>query len=250
MQVTNRKKLFIKLSILLIFSCLGFNFVIAQNVGIAQVKDSVQIDKTNVKVEKVPWDKINKYKNSKAFDYNLTIHKDFSLWSRILYWLEELLSKIFSKHGVAPYLRLLFVLLVLAFIIYKIIGSNISGIFSRNKKLQKSNGFDYFDEDIHNQDLDKNLSDAIAAQNYRKAIRFYYLKLLKQLDLNGLIEWKISKTNYDYQRELTNNGILNDFKILSGIYEYTWYGNFEVDQMHFGNWQSDFQSAIKLTSKK
>jgi hypothetical protein len=134
---------------------------------------------------------------------------------------------------------------VLAFVIFKIFGGNLSGIFSFNKKLKAKNGFEYFDEDIHNQDIDKNLSQAIANQNYRAAIRFYYLKLLKQLDFNEMIVWEMSKTNRDYQKELANKSILNDFIILSGIYEYTWYGNFEVNQSHFNNWQSDFKSAFR-----
>jgi len=236
--------------ILLIFTIMANPVAFAQNVDSITVKDSIQIDSSNIKVETIPWDKIENYKKNKDYDYNYKKRKVFDFWSRILNWIDEILEAIFSKKGVAPYLRLLFAVLVVALVIYLVLKADISGIFSRNKKVKNANGFDYFDEDIHSQDLDKKLNQAIAEADYRKAIRFYYLILLKQLDLSELIQWKMSKTNLEYQAELANHQILNDFKVLSGIYEYTWYGNFIVDQQHFGIWQSDFQLAIKQINQK
>jgi hypothetical protein len=217
---------------------------------LSPIENSIRIDSSHIVVEKIPWEKIDSLRNSKAHTYTYKKWKGLNFWSRVGYWIEEILEAIFSKKGAAPYLRLLFALLIVALVVYLLVKADISGIFTRNKKAKSVNGFDYFDEDIHNQDLDKKLNQAIAEADYRKAIRFYYLILLKQLDIKGLIEWKISKTNYEYQAELLNNQMLNDFRILSGIYEYTWYGNFTVGQLHFQNWQSDFQMAIKQINQK
>ena len=170
--------------------------------------------------------------------------------SYIWYWIGKLLETIFSDRGAAPVIRILVVIAALTFIIFKIFKSNLSVIFSLNKKSKTGIGFEYFDEDIHSPDLDKKLEEAIRERNFRDAIRFYYLKLLKLLDMNEIIHWEISKTNFDYQRELTDHSFLNDFKALSGIYEYTWYGNFAVDQSHFDNWQGDFKEALQQINKK
>jgi hypothetical protein len=247
----NRVKSNIVIILILLVSGFMWNSVaLGQKAEISVINDSVQIDKSKVSVEKVPWGKINQYKGQKAFNYKIKKRLGYDLWSRLMSRLYDILEAIFSKKGVAPYLRLLFIMLIIASVVYLIIKADISGIFSKNRKTKNVNGFDYFDEDIHSQDLDKKLSQAIANADYRKAIRFYYLILLKQLDLSGLIEWKISKTNFDYLAELADNQILSDFKVLSGIYEYTWYGNFEVGQSHFQNWQSDFQMAIKQINQK
>ena len=246
LSLTNLSKI---LLMVLIFNIIGYLFVYSQNADPAGAKDKIQIDRTKTIVEKVPWDKIEKYRNSKAFDYSFKLRKGANFWTRFLMWLNDILEAIFSKKGAAPFIRLIVILLIFGFFIYKILGANISGIFTRNKKMKSSNGFDYFDEDIHSQDLDRKLSQAVAEQNYRDAIRYYYLKLLKHLDLGGLIQWKISKTNLEYQTELVSHKILDDFKALSGIYEYTWYGNFSVDQEHFNNWQSNFLSAIRIADQ-
>jgi hypothetical protein len=214
--------------------------------------DSIYIstDSTKTITEKVPKEKIDAFRQNKDFDYTTDRIKGFSLLPRFLYWLDEILDAIFSNKGAAPYLRVFIVFLVLAFLIYKIAGANISLIFSKNRKAKKDNGFGYFDEDIHVQDLDSKLDMAIAGQNFRDAIRYYYLKLLKTLDSNELIKWEISKTNMEYLKELMDHPVRQDFRSLSGIYEYTWYGNFSVDAMHFTNWQSGFQAAIQLANQK
>jgi len=98
--------------------------------------------------------------------------------------------------------------------------------------------------------LDEKLNKAIQDKNFREAIRFYYIKLLKELDINNLIKWQAGKTNRDYKKELRNNPIIESFISLSGIYEYSWYGHFEVDESNFQSWQSNFISVFKIMNKK
>jgi hypothetical protein len=240
-----RYKVFLSLALIVSLLINTSQFALAQQAGKIVETDSIRIDKSFLKVEKVPVDKIEGFRQKTAFQYGHEKAEGFNIWSYFWYYFSKVLEAIFADKGAAPYLRILFVLLVLGFVIYKIFGANISGIFSFNKKLKSNGGFDYFDEDIHSQDLDKNLRKALAEQNYRDAIRYYYLKLLKGLDMKGLISWEISKTNQDYQRELTKQNLLDSFIALSGIYEYTWYGNFKVNTDHFNNWQNDFQAAIR-----
>jgi hypothetical protein len=254
MQINILNKSFVCFIILLIFCSIISISVFSQQAEIAihedsVQKDSIQVDKTILNVEKVPWKKIEEYRKNKAFDYNIKLKSGLNLFPRFSKWLAQLLEGA-GKHSI-PFKVIwwIFVIAVVGFIIYKIIGADLSGLFRRNKKIKTADGFEYFDEDIHSQDLDRNLNKALAEQDFRKAIRFYYLKLLKQLDLSELIHWKISKTNLDYYNELKGKAILNDFKVLSGIYEYTWYGNFAVNQSHFSLWQTEFQSAIKQAAQ-
>ena len=95
------------------------------------------------------------------------------------------------------------------------------------------------------ENIDTKLRDAIHEKNFRIAIRYYYLSLLKQLDASELIRWQLGKTNRDYQRELKDQQILNEFINLSGVYEYSWYGHFEVNEEKFVKWQEGFKDVFK-----
>lgn len=196
------------------------------------------------KVETVPHQKIEDFRKDNAFKYDMTTLTGFDFWSVFWYWVDKILEKIFSNEGAAPYIRYFVMFLVLALVVYKIFGGNFSRIFSYNKKFKAKNGFEYADEDIHQQDLEDKLNNAIINKNYREAIRYYYLKLLKELDIHNLIKWEPGKTNRDYKKELNKNPLFDNFNSLSGIYEYSWYGNFMVNEAMFENWQVRFSDVI------
>ena len=232
--------------LLLLYFLAGNNLaVFSQNNDKTSTHKSIQKDQINLKVQKVPTKKLNDFKNSDDFDYLFKRAKGFDFWSLLLKWIAELLEGVFSDQGAAPYIRYTIVFLVIAFIIYKIIGGNFSGIFSTNKKIKSQNGFDYLEEDIYEENMDEKLSNAIRKGKFRVATRYYYLTLLKQLDTKKLITWELGKTNRDYQHELKSQVILNDFIWLSGIYEYTWYGHFEVTEERFLKWQQGFVNIFK-----
>ncbi len=236
---------------LIIFLMQGsFGQIIGQNPVPLENKQTLETDQSKLKIEPVPHKKIEDFRNNNAFKYDKAKLPGIDFWSIFWYWVNKILEEIFSDSGPAPYIRYLVMLLVIAFVVYKIFGGNFSGLFSRNKKILGKNGFEYFEEDIYQQDLDERLSTAIQSKNYREAIRFYYIKLLKELDINNLIKWEAGKTNRDYQKELSKNPIFENFINLSGIYEYSWYGHFEVDEFKFQNWQSSFLNTFKNMGKK
>lgn len=216
------------------------DFALAQTKQKVATNKNIQKDHSKLKVVKVPQQKLDEYKNSNDFNYLFKRAKGLDFWSLFWRWFNDVLRGFFSNEGAAPYIRYAIMFAVIAFIIYKIAGGNLSGIFAKNKKVKGENGFDYFEEDIHQENMDEKLRNAIKERNFRAAIRFYYLSLLKQLDANELIKWELGKTNRDYQRELKNQSYLDDFIRLSGVYEYSWYGHFEVSEERFLRWQQGF----------
>lgn len=223
----------------------GFSVCNAQSAKVSTADQTIETDQSNIHVERVPKEKIEDFRNDNAFNYMVVEHSGFDFWSLFWYWFNKILAKLFSDAGAAPYIRYLLMFLAIAFVVYKIAGGNFTGIFSFNKKVKSANGFDYFEEDIHQSDIDKKLNEAIRDKNYRDAIRYYYLILLKKLDAIEFIQWEIGKTNRDYQKELQNKSILDDFIKLSGVYEYSWYGNFEVNENQFARWQAGFNEALQ-----
>ena len=49
----------------------------------------------------------------------------------------------------------------------------------------------------------------------------------------GIIEWDIEKTNSDYLYEIKNETRRDEFAYLSYLYNYIWYGEFELDEATF-----------------
>ena len=206
----------------------------------AQVKQKEQIKKT---VAPVPVHKIEKYRQDNAFKY-IKKAPAIDFWGIVLKWLMDFFETVFSDKGAAPYIRYAIIILVIAFAISKILGGTFSGIFIKNKKSAKENGFEYGTENIHDIDFEKEIKNAIKEQNFRLATRFLYLKLLKVLNEIEYINWKPGKTNSSYQYELNNTDISNSFKRLSGMYEYSWYGHFEIHQAEFEILSKEFENSF------
>ena len=82
--------------------------------------------------------------------------------------------------------------------------------------------------------------DAMRGGDYRLALRYRYLLILQLLIQKDLIVWKSSKTNYDYQRELQGTGFQAPFSEVTRIYNFVWYGHFELDAHTFGELEKAF----------
>ena len=101
-------------------------------------------------------------------------------------------------------------------------------------------------EDIHDIDFEKHIKDAIKNQSYTLAIRWSYLYNLKLMDEKKIIDWKPKKTNKDYYYEIKTGTLRKDFKYLTYIYDYLWFGKFEIEQHEAEQILSKFED-FKLT---
>jgi hypothetical protein len=69
--------------------------------------------------------------------------------------------------------------------------------------------------------------------NYRLAIRYYYLWLLKSLTNAEIIAYDVEKTNSDYFNEIASKPLKDEFSYTSYLYNYIWYGEFDVNEQQF-----------------
>lgn len=121
-------------------------------------------------------------------------------------------------------------------------------------KIKSVNDMHFYDtgqlDDVRDIDLDKLLREALSQNDYRAAVRIYYLKLLKHLDTTGYIAWKKDKTNMEYATELSAAAFVRDFRRLMTAYEIIWYGErtptadeFKKIELSFNNLQSQARKA-------
>lgn len=95
-------------------------------------------------------------------------------------------------------------------------------------------------------DLEKALEKALAEQDFRMAIRVYYLLVIKDLSGQGLIHWRKEKTNFHYLQELTDAKQRQHFRELTYTFEKAWYGQFQFNSQSFGQAQEVFVRFLQM----
>lgn len=218
------------------------------------VKDTLVSDKST-EIKKLQFYDLNNVYNDNAFDYDekLSVNK-LSWWERFKIWLSHKLSELFKIGNPDKTFKILEwifkiggILLVL-FVIYKIIQSFLKEdgrwIFSK-----KSERFDLSVKDLEQQvlstDFEKLIKEAVQKNQFRLAIRYYYLLVLQKLNQKELIQWQYEKTNRDYYNELKNSDLKNKFRYVSYLYDYAWYGEFELNTSEFEKGEQSFHQLLK-----
>ncbi len=180
-----------------------------------------------------PFDKseLEDFRNDDEFKYERPKPPSrFEAWEWIAEKFRELMKAIF---GAAPsgktMLNLLYIIaaVVMLWVIAKLVGVDVGGVFKTSKP-KAVQSYEINEENLQNIDFDKEMQAARSAGQLRLLIRLQYLFVLKGLSDKGIIEVKGGKTNHDYLYEIGEDPLRPSVASLSRIFEYTWYGNFEV----------------------
>lgn len=164
--------------------------------------------------------------SDKDFIYNHEAKDSRNWWDIFMEWLERLLGRPFSKnpeqsYTIIKYIFITIFLLGLLFILWK---STFSRMFKGEAKELQGLSFADLPEDIEGIQIDRLIEEAFLNGNYRLAIRWSFLKLLQGLNKQGQIAWQPAKTNMEYQQELKDSRVKDNFMSLSLVFEYVWYG--------------------------
>lgn len=154
------------------------------------------------------------------------------------------LSFLFSKAVMYTVLALI----VFAIIYYIIKNSGGFAFGKDRRKINYASDVEQLFEDkenIENNDFAKLIQKAKSENNFRLAIRYYFLWVLQSMFDKKLIDWNKDKTNFDYFSELGKSPISEDFFKNTHIYDYIWYGNFELSDSEFKTAESIFQKTLK-----
>lgn len=178
--------------------------------------------------------------------------KSKSIWERFLEWLNNLLRKIFgvgdgesTENVIEIIIRVLAILIVL-FVVYLIIKAvlNKEGMWIFGKSRRDIRVNELSEQELNQMDFRQLTEETAQAGKYRLAVRYYYLWLLKRLADREIIDWHQDKTNSDYLYEISNPALRKDFEYLSYVYDYSWYGEFDIDETAFRKAQKAFLKTI------
>ena len=234
--------------------CLLF-FLISSVVFSQEKIVDVHIDDSKIEQKNFDEDAIKTYKKDKDFNYNVQ-KREKNIFEQFWSWLGRILKKVLSwifddiKPAVGfiksflqilPYLVLG---LLLFFILRFFLNVNSNNNSSDNENIPSIFTVDE-EELIKNRNLEELIANAIEKNELRLAIRFYYLLVLQKLTEKELIIWQQEKTNEDYIREVKTAQIKSDFEETTRLYDFVWYGNFNISETEFLKAENLFKSLTK-----
>lgn len=216
--------------------------------GLAQgEKDSVPLTQdTNTQLVLRTLDEnLSQKYQGKEFNYDIKDGDSQNLLARFLNWVMKGLRNAFGidiPPGIAQLMEYLIYGLMGVLAIYLLIrfltGGKASAIF--RKKEAATIALNLAEEHIESLDLDGLIGEAIYQKKYRLAIRYQYLKLLKTLSQQQIIEWHYEKTNQDYEKEIMVPETKILFKEASYLYDHIWYGEQEINELKYKAAQKKF----------
>ncbi|KQO33124.1 hypothetical protein ASF10_18790 [Flavobacterium sp. Leaf82] len=223
--------------------------------SIKYTEKDIQVDSSTIETKTFAKNFKKKYTGS-DFVYEQKAPEK-SLWQRFIEWLARIYRSVFKEQNaqtsvdfVTVFLRTIAVLIIV-FVIYLIVKALINKegqwIFGKNSS-KRNIYYSDIEKNIHLLDFEKLIKESIQSGEKRVAIRYYYLWLLKIMAQNHYIEWDIEKTNSDYLYELQRSAHKEEFTYLSYLYNYIWYGEFEIDENSFIKTENRFKNAIKTFS--
>ncbi|MGK0377216.1 MAG: hypothetical protein ACJA1Z_001025 [Patiriisocius sp.] len=240
----------------LAFSALGQDSIAEQEEKVPQeLIYDIDSSRTPLLLDK---DALEGYKNDEAYHYK-DLEEQRNWWTDFTNWLSRLWQNIidwifgdYEPGGfvsliiqVLPYILVASVVIFLIWMFYKI---NPGARMMKNTEDPKL-FFTEEEELIKTADLKSLITKALEDGNYRLAVRYYYLLILKSLTQKELIAYEFDKTNSDYFSEIKSPLINSDFKKVTHLYDYIWYGNFEVSPESYGKAQHSFSQLENLINK-
>jgi len=220
---------------------------IPQEITVAQTLiDSIPAD--NSSIEPRTFDDFKEKYNSDEFIYERNVENS-GWWTRFKQWLNDVFMDLFNLGDAGQASKatdfalkiggIIIFLLVIYFIFRAVMNDEGTWIFGKSSDKNIIPVTD-IENNIHTTDFKQLIADAEQQNNYRLAIRYYYLWLLKSLTNAQLIDYDVEKTNSDYYNEITSKTIKDEFSYTAYLYNYIWYGEFDVNQEQFAKAKQAF----------
>lgn len=204
-------------------------------------KDSLVVNYDDSALEKIVIEKedIQQFLDDEKFDYEVE-KVDNSWWEDIKNWLYNFVRRFFewifgvdrAPAFLAVFLKALpYILLgLLLYLIIRFFLNVNSRALLQNKENANLVSLSEEERIIKTEDINALIQQAVADKNYRLAIRYSYLLVLRQLSEAEHIDWKPQKTNDDYLYELGSDTLKKGFSKATLIYDYIWYGEFHIEK--------------------
>ena len=231
--------------------------------GFAQTTTSDEFAVTQTLIDSIPSDdsalEIRRFEDVKntytdeEFIYERNIESS-GWWTRFKQWLNDLFRSLFNLNSEGQASKatdlalkiggVIIFLLVIYFIFKAVMNDEGNWVFGKSSDKSIIPVMD-IENHLHTSDFKQLIEAAEQENNHRLAIRYYYLWLLKDLNNAEIIYYDVEKTNSDYYHEISSTSIKDEFSYTSYLYNYIWYGEFDVTQEQFNKAKIAFINFLK-----
>jgi len=226
----------------MILSC----FCVTASAGVGDAPIDTTHHVTNAEptqINKVSESKREQFRNDLDLQYDVEARNDVGWLQRLKYWFNRQMRKLFGNSNVRSgwsLMRVLALLAVSGLAVYVLWKMRLNRVFSESPRSSMKMSFEEIEENLLDVDIDERIDRAVKSGQYRKAVRLYYLKTLKLMTGEELIDWEINKTNSDYRYELRGSGFEGGFDEITSVFDYVWYGEFPIDKSSFEGFKKSF----------
>lgn len=212
---------------------------------------TVKVDTSSIVQKRPQLDGLNERYSGEEFNYDIKTGESQNLLARFFRWLDRWLGDTFG-FNISPevfnILKWVIYVLMGALIIYLLVKLLINERFDAlfTKKAKTISDIELAEQHIEQVNFEALLNKAIKEKEFRLAVRYQFLLLLKRLSQRELIDWHFEKTNLDYQKEIQEPQLKTGFKDLAYLYDYIWYGEQLINEQAFFKAKERFDSINQI----
>lgn len=225
--------------------------VSAQNDSVQNPQEVHYDERSGLQPVQFDKDQLNGYKNDGDFDYTRKIDA-INWWERFTDWVSYIWNSfwhwLLGDFTAGSWLGILLNVLkyvviagIIALIVWLFIKLNPGKAFLKTKTPPEVLLSDE-EKIIHEEDIPTLIEGALNQQNYRLAVRYYYLLILKKLKDKNLIDYQFQKTNQEYRFEIADADISKQFGNITRLYDFIWYGDFPVNKSDYAIAEGEFET--------
>jgi hypothetical protein len=233
-----------------------FCLVLAQDAlepKVDTIKEKKKIESVSFTPRKFDEAKLSQLRKESAYIYDRqTLSPNPTFWELLMRWIHNLFRSTMdtpAKRDAWQWGFYIFSAFAVVFVILRLLKVDMAVWFKTESETTNEINFQALSENIHVIDFDKLIKDSIQKNNFRQAVRLYYLKSLKKMSDAKLIEWEKNKTNRDYYYEL-KPAYRNGFQNITWWFEYVCYGEFNLDNTGFKQASESFMRYEEEITKK
>jgi hypothetical protein len=218
--------------------------------------DSIKVDSLKIDTEPIEarrFENLQRKYDDDDFVYERNVENS-GWWTRFKQWLSDFFKDLFNINSNTEASKVtdisikiagvIIFLLVIFFIFKAVINKEGSWIFGKSSDKSIIPVMD-IETNLQATNFEQLIANAEKEGHYRLAIRYYYLWLLKSLTNAEIIAYDVEKTNSDYFNEISNKDTKDRFSYTSYLYNYIWYGEFDVTDAQFQKAKDAFLTFLK-----
>ena len=186
---------------------------------------------------------LDQFRNHSDFNYSRDVKYGKTFKEMINYYLSKVFRRLYNINGAETWLKWLWIVLLAglaAFGISRMLGVDVSGIFYGKPPPDVDLADTVMNENMDRDQLGAMLEKVLNEKQYRLAVRLAYLLTLQCLSDAGQINRQTDKTNRAYLNEIDDPALRQPFANLTRLYEYVWYGDFDIHAEHYREMETGF----------